>query len=97
MRTFGVKQSKHNMRAIEASDMTADECRLLRGIVTNNWSDSPDYIAKQGASPFLQGYQEPSNGADGWCLVEFWSDDDAAIQRFVDHVNGRFATAEQGR
>lgn len=97
MRTFETKQSVHGMSSIEAADMTVQECRLLRGIVTNQWSDSADYIAKVGASPFLQGYQEPSVRADGWCLVEFWSDDDAAIQRFVDHVNKRFAAAATRR
>lgn len=80
------------MPSIEARDMTLDECRLLRGIVTNNWSDSADYKASRNTGAFLQGYQEPREGArDGWCLVEFWSGNTAAIERFVAHVNAEFA------
>lgn len=87
---------RHVMYCFRGDGMTLEECQLLRGIVTNQWSDSDDYRLARPAHPFLQGYGEPSSyghGCDGWALVEFWTDDFDACQAFVDHVNAAFAKA----
>lgn len=89
-------EEHHTMYCFRGEGMTLEERRLLRGIVTNQWSDSDDYRLARNAHPFLQGYSEPSSygrGRDGWALVEFWTDDFDACQAFVDHVNAAFAKA----
>ncbi len=92
-RVFVVHEGPHAPQlCIRANDLSEDECTLIQTIVCNKWSDSDDYKAKVGASPFLQGFQPPSwEGDKGRVLVEFWSDNRKAIDRFVDHVNARFA------
>lgn len=93
-RVFKVKPSCHGNPSIEAHDLTLDECALLRRIVTNRYTPSEDYQAMTAVGAFLQGYEEPSRWEPGWALVEFWTDDEAAIQRAVDHVNQEFAKHE---
>jgi len=75
--------------AIQAHDLTLNECQLVRGVVTNQWIDTLDYQLGHEAGVYLQGYQEPSrdNNKDGWVLVEFWSDDRKAIDAWVEHLN----------
>lgn len=75
------------MLAVQAHDLTLEECRLVKSVVTNNWVDSDDYKLGRAAGVFLQGY-EPT---DGWVLVEFWTDNRMAIDAFVKHLNARFA------
>lgn len=94
-RTFTVAPGPHSypghtQLAIQAHDMTKEECERLRLIVTNNWMNSDDYKMKEHVSPFLQGYAPPADGRnDGWVLVEFWSSDREAIDAYVAHVNKR--------
>lgn len=84
--------------AIQAHDLTLDECKTVRRIVCNQWMPSKDYQLKRDAEPFLQGYQEPrDNEQDGWVLVEFWSANREAIDRFVAHVNKEVAVASERR
>lgn len=84
--------------AIQSHELTLDECRLISGVVCNKLTTSADYKAKKGAEPFLQGYQEPFyNEKDGWILVEFWSDNREAIDRFVAHLNKVLAEEENRR
>jgi hypothetical protein len=93
-RKFEVKPGPHAPQlAIQAHDLTKDECEALRWIIVNNHIESEDYKMSRGAAPFLQGYQPPYNrlSAGGWVLVEFWSDDRKAIDRFVDYINQIFA------
>ncbi len=78
--------------AIQSSDLTLEECQLVRRIVTNQWSDSDDYKLKQRCQAFLQGYEEPRpNRTDGWVLVEFWSNNLSAMEAFTAHVNREIA------
>ena len=91
-RVFEVSKSCHGMRCIQADDMTADECLAVRRIVGNQWCASKDYQVSRASHAFLQGFELPREGkADGWCLVEFWTGDDAKIKAFVDHVNAELA------
>lgn len=86
-RKLSLERSTHGMRCIQAHDLTQQECQIIRGIVCNIHMDSEDYRLRQPAGPFLQGYEEPFHGRDGWVLVEFWSDDVAGIRAFVEHIN----------
>ena len=78
---------------VEAYDLTTAECEILRGIMTNNWSDSADYRLKRGCDAFLQSYRPPraEGEKDGWALIEFWTHDRAKIDAFVEHLNRRLA------
>lgn len=90
MRTtpFTIEKSGHGLDCVQASDLTADQCRQVRGIVCNIYMDSEDYRLRQPSGAFLQGYEEPRNDRqDGWVLVEFWSHDQLGKQSFVDHIN----------
>lgn len=80
----------HTQMKVTSHKLTLEQCQRVRHVVCNNWMKSDDYIIKGPASPFLQGYQEPMEGKDdGWILVEFWTRDRDAIQKFVDHLNKR--------
>lgn len=96
-RTFIVENAERgtSQLCIRAHDMSLGECRLLRGIVTNQHIDHPDNVASYPAHPFLQGYREPwtEDVNDGWCLVEFWTRDREKIDAFVAYVNSQFADA----
>src|SRR5690349_8456200 len=90
MRKFDVEPGPHGGQlCISGHDLTLAECRVVRAIVTNRYMESDDYILRQPTGAFLQGYEEPHDRAnpDGWVLVEFWSDDLAAIQKFVNYIN----------
>jgi hypothetical protein len=93
-RIFEVKPGPHSYPghiqwAIQAHDLTGRECVILRAIVTNQYMNSEDYKMKQPASPFLQGFELPRNGNDGWVLIEFWTEDRTAIDAFVSYINKR--------
>lgn len=81
--------------AIQAHDLTLEECQTVRGIVCNNYMDSEDYKLKQPCQPFLQGYEEPRYDEDGWVLVEFWSDDRQAMEAFTAHINRALGFKEE--
>lgn len=81
-------KSVHGMNAVESHNLTQEQvdavCRVMRAVYIHN----PDYMARQdGGSPFLQGCHHPNGGTDGWILIEFWSSDKAAMQRFTDYLN----------
>lgn len=88
-RTFVVTVGPHAPQlAFRAHNLTWDECRIVRRIVTNRYMSSEDYKLKSGCEPFLQGYQEPLHDEnDGWVLVEFWSTNRPAMEKFTAHVN----------
>lgn len=91
---FAVAPGPHAPQlAIQAHDLTLEECEIVQGIVCNQRMDSEDYKLKRGAEPFLQGYDPPrsENSRDGWVLVEFWSSNREAIDKFVEHVNRNVA------
>lgn len=97
-RTFVVENADRgtSQLCIRAHDMSREECRLLRWIVTNNRVDHPDNVASYPAHPFLQGYREPcSDELDGWCLVEFWTSNREKIDAFVAYVNAQFADRQR--
>ena len=50
--------------------------------IRDNFNDSPVYLLKLDAQPFLQ------CDSDDYMLIEFWSDDEASQQKFVDAING---------
>jgi len=92
----------HVQLAIQAHDMTVEECRLMRAIVSSNSTNSPSYQLGRACGVFLQGYEEPypSDPRGGWVLVEFWCDPverEDAVRAFVDHVNAEFARMEAAR
>ena len=97
-RTFTVAPGPHAPRlAIQAHDLTLDECRTIEAVITNNWwIDSLDYEMKRSACPFLQGYEPPhrADGTDGWMLIEFWTNDRGAIEGWVRHLERRLAEAQ---
>lgn len=97
---FEVTTSHHGQPCIQGNGISVKVMRLVRNIVTNNYTPSDDYKMRLHGSPFLQGYQEedaygPYNEAEsdegvGWILVEFWNDD---CQPWVDYVNKCLAEA----
>lgn len=80
-----------SLSRIEAHNLSQEQCEKLYRIVTNNWMDDEDYKLGRPTGRFLQGYQEPRARApdkdDGWVLIEFWSDDQKAIDTYVGHIN----------
>lgn len=87
MHTFKLDISCHNQWCIQAHDLTLEECHALRYLIIENRTNTEAYKAKQGAAPFLQGYNEPFHGNDGWVLVEFWTQDYDACERYVAFIN----------
>ena len=85
--------------AIQAGDATLAECQLMRRIVLDNWIASPNYKLGKACGVFLQGYQEPFPNVpnSGWILVEFWTDNEAAVKAYVDHVNAEFQKYAESR
>lgn len=45
------------------------------------------YKVRHEAAAFLQGY----NSEEGWVLVEFWTNNLAACQAFVDYINSHIS------
>lgn len=85
----------HIQLAIQANDLSTAECQFVRNIVADNYMDSENYKLRQPTGAFLQGYQEPREGErDGWVLVEFWSKDRIAIDKFVAHLNKKISEEE---
>lgn len=87
MREFVVVKSPHGQASIQAHDLTTEECCALRGIMRDNYMSSENYVLRVPTGAFLQGYDEPHAGNDGWVLIEFWSLDVKAIEKFVAHIN----------
>lgn len=90
---------EHVQLAIQAHDLSRAECQFVRGIVTDNYMESENYKLRQPTGAFLQGYQEPmhdedENEWDGWVLIEFWSQNRIAIDKFVAHLNKKIAEEE---
>lgn len=56
---------------------------FLRSTVTQNHCAHPDYIAKDGVSPFLQGGYDLK---EGWLLIEFWCPRESAVE--YSNANG---------
>jgi hypothetical protein len=71
-----------------AHDLSLYQCQKLESIITDNYMLSYSYQLSQTCSPFLQGYREPlPNCENGWVFVEFWSQDTAAMQVYIDWIN----------
>lgn len=51
----------------------------------DNFSESESYKIRWPSHAFLQSYDE----RDGYVLIEFWTNDTNACQRFVDHMNAK--------
>jgi len=76
--------------AIQASDCTKLECSIVQSVVCNQYMDSDDYKLRTACGAFLQGISPAGNGrANGWILVEFITQDKAAVDAFVEHLNKR--------
>lgn len=75
--------SPHGQWCIQSTELSIEHMRILKRIVTNQWVNSRDYQEKQGAHPFLQGYDEHNP----WILIEFWTNDGAAIGNFLAYCN----------
>lgn len=86
---FEVSTSPHGMLCVQANDLTLRQCRIVRGVTRDNYADSPTYQLRTACSAFLQGYDEPTEHFKGWVLIEFWTDDRAAVDAFVAHLNER--------
>lgn len=89
MRKFDIVDSpcsSTGLKCINAHDLSEAECRYVYGVVTNNYVPSTDYKLKIECSPFMQGFQLPFNGDDGYVMVEFWSRNMPAIEAFVKHI-----------
>lgn len=86
----------HTQWAIEANDMSKEECQFVRGIMTDNYMDSESYAIRQPTGAFLQGYQEPREDSthDGWVLIEFWSRERLAIDLFVEYLNRKLLSKD---
>lgn len=93
-RTFTIAPGVHAPQlAIQACDLTLNECRMIETVVCNQRTDSQDYVLARAASPFLQGYEPPieHDHNNGWALVEFWSNNRGAIEAWVHHLERRLA------
>jgi len=63
--------------------------KFLKGVVCNDWINDPDYKAKIGVSPFVQG---AAFDEDGWIFIEFWCSDFEKVGNYVDYLNERVKT-----
>ena len=91
----GSNVAGHTQMKIEARDLSSEECDLLKRIICCNRFNDPDYQAshpKEGQSPrpFLQGFDPPFEGNDGWALVEFWCRDEKVVDTYIEYINARF-------
>lgn len=73
--------------AVESHTLTQKEFDKVYSFISNNYCDSPAYQAKDGASPFLQGQDSGKKGRNNWVLIEFWSQNEARIQNWINLCN----------
>lgn len=80
---FEIGVSCHDQFCVEALGLTVEQCQRVRAFVTNTYTPSVAYQAREGCGPFLQGYEE----SHGWVLVEFWIDDPDRMENYVRLLN----------
>jgi len=83
-RSFHPSSKSH--RIATSHNLTRVECREVEALVRDNLMTSPVYKLKQECGVFLQGFQFPglTEENDGWVMLEFWSDNNAAIDAFIE-------------
>ncbi len=86
---FKVGTSLHDQMCLQAHDLSREQCRAIRDTVTNNYMPSEDYKMSRDSHPFLQGYNEPytDEGDKGWVLVEFWTQNREACEKYATYLN----------
>lgn len=92
MKAFEITITSHNQYGIELYNDKGDPDFLkkqdfLKMAVINNYMDSDYYKMKDKVNPFLQGYD-----AETWIMVEFWTDDFEAIEKYVAFLNEKYST-----
>lgn len=85
-----VHASVHGQMCVETNHSSIPVCRFLRSILSDNITTSAHYKAKQGLSPFLQGYDENS----GWVFIEFWTRDRSAVEKYANYLRERLDSKE---
>lgn len=85
-----VHASVHGQMCVETNHSSIPVCRFLRQLLSNNVTTSAHYKAKQGLSPFLQGYDENS----GWVFIEFWTQDRNAVEKYANYLRERLDSKE---
>jgi hypothetical protein len=74
----------HTQPHLVVHDPTPQERDFIVGLVTDNYMPSPRYQLSHQVSAFLQSDHEE------FVLVEFWTNDLVACQRWVDWLNANY-------
>ncbi len=74
----------HGLPHMEVVRPTERERGFIQRVIRANHMDDPAYHARRNCQAFLQGDSED------WVLIEFWTDDLAECQRFVDYLNDHY-------
>ncbi len=80
---FVKTKSFHDQDCIQSTQTSPEVCEVVQRIIRANHMDSEAYKLRSACRAFLQGC-EPK---EGWILVEFWTEDQPAIDAFIDYVN----------
>lgn len=88
---FFQKQTVHGSMGIEINNADAKIHKFLKGVVCNTRITHPDYKAKIGVNPFVQGGAEADKGR---IFIEFWCSDFEKVGNYVDYLNERIKTFE---
>ncbi len=98
MKQFTISKSCHGMDCIQGDDLSHNECIIIRALIMDNWLESEAYKLKGNSRPFLQGFELPMKGKnDGWVLVEFWTENQSGIQKWIDFLNKKLKDEENGQ
>jgi len=92
MKAFEITITCHNQYGIELFNNGNDpdfmkKQSFLKMAVINNHMDLDYYKMKDKVNPFLQGYD-----VENWIMVEFWTDDFEAIEKYIDFLNEKYYT-----
>jgi hypothetical protein len=69
-------RSERELPRLQFNNISPALHQFLRSTVSQNHSHHPDYIAKDGVTPFLQGGSELK---EGYLLIEFWCERERAV------------------
>lgn len=86
---FVKSKSCHGLDCIQSDDCSEETCNIVANIMSNHMIDSNDYKVRTSSRAFLQGFSSPRRKNDGWVLIEFWTDNQYAIEAFICHLNNK--------
>ncbi len=77
---FAITKSGHRMNCFQVIDPDPKLRSYVIRVIRSNHFDDPRYALRKDCGAFLQCDHE------SYVLVEFWSENIEAMQKFVDHI-----------